>query len=83
MFRAIKTEWDDSNPDMEIRTVIQAELIEVAPVTFPAYPQSETGVESARSVLDSHKHELEAMKREKEAWKIPILRKKLDIMTNF
>jgi len=81
IFKTIRSEWDESNPDMDIRTIIEAELIEVAPVTHPAYPQSEAEVESARSVYEAHKQELEAIKREKEAWKIPILQKKLDILS--
>lgn len=80
-FRAVKTEWDSSNPDMEIRTVIEAELIEVAPVTHPAYPQSEAEVDSARSVYESHKKEMEAIQREKDSWKIPVFRKKLDLLS--
>lgn len=55
-----KEEWDDSDPAMSIRTVTEATLFEVSPVTFPAYPQSSVGVRSAQEVFDSHAAELKA-----------------------
>lgn len=55
IFRAVKDAWDASNPDMEIRTVLEADLIEVSPVTFPAYSQSEAGVRSGKDVFKEHR----------------------------
>lgn len=46
IFRAIQEDWDYSNPDMPTRSVIEADLIEVSPVTRPAYPTSSVGVRS-------------------------------------
>jgi HK97 family phage prohead protease len=77
IFRAIKTEWDESNPDMEIRTVIEAELIEVSPVTFPAYPQSEAGVRSAKHIFESHAAE----KTAKDKGNFSLRRKRLDLIS--
>lgn len=53
IFRAIREEWDESNEDMSIRTVYEAELFEVSPVTTPAYPQSSVGIRSAEEVYQS------------------------------
>ncbi len=39
-FRTIRDEWDYTNRDMPIRTLLEVELFEVSPVTFPAYPQT-------------------------------------------
>ena len=52
IFRAVKEEWDESNPDMPIRTVTEADLIEVSPVTKPAYPQSSVGIRSEKEVFE-------------------------------
>jgi HK97 family phage prohead protease len=50
IFRPVKQEWDERNPDMAIRTITEAELFEVSPVTSPAYPTSSVGVRSAEAV---------------------------------
>ena len=39
-FQTIRDEWDYSNRDMPIRTLLEVKLFEVSPVTFPAYPQT-------------------------------------------
>lgn len=51
IFRPVKQEWDETNPDMPIRTVVEAELYEVSPVITPAYPASSVGVRSAEQVF--------------------------------
>ncbi|MET3937193.1 HK97 family phage prohead protease [Paenibacillus sp. PvP094] len=53
IFRPTKEEWDETNPDMPIRSVIEAELFEVSPVTTPAYPQSSVGIRSAEETFQA------------------------------
>jgi HK97 family phage prohead protease len=62
IFRSIKEEWDETNPQMPIRTISEAELIEVSPVTRPAYPQSSVGI---RSEDDFRKEFAERFKSDK------------------
>lgn len=45
-FRMVKEEWDESDPDNITRSVTAAKLVEISPVAFPAYPDSQV---SARS----------------------------------
>ena len=50
IFSPVEQSWDESNPDMAIRTITNANLFEVSPVTTPAYPTSSVGVRSAEAV---------------------------------
>lgn len=45
-FSMRKQEWDEADPDNIVRTITQADLFEISPVGFPAYPDSQV---SARS----------------------------------
>jgi HK97 family phage prohead protease len=75
IFRPVQQEWDESNPDMAIRTILKAELYEVSPVTTPAYPTSSVGVRSAEAVYQEfqeqrnqseNKFELRQKQRERQ-----------------
>lgn len=55
IFRPVQQAWDESNPDMAIRTITEAELYEVSPVTTPAYPTSSVGVRSMEDVYKEYK----------------------------
>ena len=49
LFRAIADKWDTTEVDGEEvfrRTIMEAELFEVSPTTFPAYPTSEVNMRS-------------------------------------
>lgn len=45
-FRMIKQEWDENDQENIVRTIHKAKLMEISPVAFPAYPDSQV---SARS----------------------------------
>lgn len=72
-FRMRKQEWDESDPDNVVRTISQADLFEISPVGFPAYPDSQV---SARSEYP-YKSYLE----EKKIHENQELRKKLILQT--
>ncbi|MGE7828906.1 HK97 family phage prohead protease [Paenibacillus sp. NPDC093718] len=61
IFRATVEEWDETNSDMPIRTITEAELFEVSPVTTPAYPQSTVGIRSAEEVFQNRNHSDESL----------------------
>ena len=43
-FRTIRDEWSKDDQDVAMRTLIEVELFDVSPVTFPAYPQTSVAV---------------------------------------
>ncbi|MGG3924911.1 HK97 family phage prohead protease [Metabacillus fastidiosus] len=45
-FQMLKEEWDESDRDNITRSILKAKLLEISPVAFPAYPDSQV---SARS----------------------------------
>lgn len=54
-FQKLVEEWDETDPENIIRTITNAKLLEISPVAFPAYPDSEV---SARN-NDPYKSYLE------------------------
>lgn len=67
IFRAVKQTWDETDPNMDIRTVSEADLFEVSPVTTPAYPTSSVGIRSAEAVHEEYKQGKQARKDEPNA----------------
>lgn len=55
-FSMLKQEWDEADPDNVVRSIVTAKLIEISPVAFPAYPDSQV---SARSSDPYEQHMLE------------------------
>lgn len=80
IFRSIKDEWNETDPDMAIRTVIEAELIEVSPVTRPAYPSSSVGVRSAEDVFKERQTSVADILQEKRKKQFDLERKRLDLI---
>lgn len=58
-----KQEWDESDPENIIRTITDAELLEISPVAWPAYPDS--GV-AARSNDPYKEYRNEQFKKEQK-----------------
>jgi HK97 family phage prohead protease len=46
-FVCIEDSWDETSNGDIIRTVLQADLFDVSPVTFPAYPDATSGVRAS------------------------------------
>lgn len=44
--RTLDEKWDIDGEERYVRTVLRAKLYDVAPVTYPAYPQTEIGLRS-------------------------------------
>jgi len=66
-FRTLKEEWDESDKNNPIRTLVDVELYEVSPTPMPAYTQSSV---SARSVLEKHQSETEAKQKQHEEMRL-------------
>lgn len=45
-FSMLTQEWDEADLDNVVRTVIKAKLLEISPVAFPAYPDSQVAARS-------------------------------------
>ncbi len=52
-FRAVRQEWDESG-DVLKRRLLEVELFDVSPVTFPAFTETDVGVREARSVAAAY-----------------------------
>lgn len=47
-------EWDESDPDKVVRTLIKSDLHEISPTPFPAYPQTKVGVRSSKDDYENY-----------------------------
>lgn len=65
-FIARRQEWDDSR-EPPLRTIHEAELLDVSAVTFPAYPTTEVGLRSLESVRAAKYRQAEAATRSNRA----------------
>lgn len=68
-FNVRKQEWDEADPKNILRTIVEADLREISPTPFPAYPQSRVTV---RSVEDDYKEYSENEKRQTEDAQIAV-----------
>lgn len=67
-FEVLKDQWDFTDPKNVIRTLQDVRLIEVSPVTFPAYPQ--TSAEARATVAEINKRNgesVDALSRAKDS----------------
>ena len=62
-FRTLKQEWDDTK-EPPLRTILKAELFDVSPVTFAAYPQTDVAVRE----LAEFRSKKNPIKRERKIW---------------
>lgn len=55
-FRMVKQEWDENDTENIVRTISKAKLLEISPVAFPAYPDSQVSARS-RDPYEEHVQE--------------------------
>lgn len=56
-FRPIIQEWDKTDPDHPLRTISEADLIDVSVVTFPASDATAASVRAMENEFDAHKRQ--------------------------
>jgi len=54
-FKMTGEEWEDGDPDNIVRTITKADIFEVSPTPFPAYPQSEVQARSIEKALEEYR----------------------------
>lgn len=55
-FRTVKQKWEeDMDKKIAVRTLVEVELFDVSPVTFPAYPQTDVGLREMRAFAETLK----------------------------
>lgn len=78
-FRTRKDEWAENGM---IRTLLDVDLVEVSPVNWPAYPQTELALRSRQQWLDENTEEKEEKQPKRRTKKLAeILDRMIDIAT--
>lgn len=54
-FQAVQEQWDETDENNPIRTITEARLFDVSPVTYPAYPTTDVSARSAEAILTEHR----------------------------
>ncbi len=49
-----KDEWDETDENNPIRTLLDVQLWDVSPVTYPAFPQTSVGIRSTEDIFKEH-----------------------------
>lgn len=65
-FSCIRDAWSQDSGGNAIRTVLQAELFDCSPCTFPAYPDATSGVRALRNCPSDLRAKIEAKRDEDE-----------------
>lgn len=67
-FEVVKDQWDFTDPKNVIRTLQDVRLIEVSPVTFPAYPQTSAEARAVVAEINKRNDEsADALRRAKDS----------------
>ncbi len=68
-FRVIKSEWEEREDELDVRTITEMELFEISAVAFPAFPQTSISLRSAEQVFNEERNSVnqfrsDSLKRE-------------------
>jgi len=64
-FRVVAEKWEDRD-GTEVRTILEADLFDVSPVTFPAYEGTSISARSSREVVERRRAEREREQQRQE-----------------
>lgn len=64
-FQMKKQEWDENDVENITRSILKARLLEVSPVAFPAYPDSQVSARSHDPYKEHHETKLRSEKRKR------------------
>lgn len=56
-FRTVKDQWDESDPDHPVRTLLKVKVYDVGPVTFPAYVDTSVAARSLEALRSERREE--------------------------
>ena len=65
-FRTIEDQWDTTDQGFPMRTLLRVQLVDVAPVNTPAYPDSTAGLRSLARHMDADFEEVRKLADEDE-----------------
>lgn len=65
-FRAVDEDWGLTDQQFPLRTLLSVELVDVAPVVVPAYPDADAGLRSLARRMDAPLEEVRALAAQNE-----------------